>query len=69
MPYGPWGPDRTAWVAHRLVSVPWRRVCILARAQHFPEQWVPHLGTADQTSWVSLRDRPDCQIPGGSWIT
>ena len=49
MPFGPWGPNRTARVAHRLVSVPWRRVCILARAQHFPEQWVPHLGTADQT--------------------
>lgn len=61
MRFGPWGPDRTAWVAHRLVSVPWRRVCILASAQHFPEQWVPHLGTTDQTSSVSLARVSDPQ--------
>lgn len=29
MRFGPWDPDRTAWVPHRLVSVLWRRVCIL----------------------------------------
>lgn len=66
MRFRPWDPYRTDSVPDRPVSAPWGRVCILASAQHFPEQWVLRFGTTAQTSWLSSHQGPSVR-PLGSW--
>lgn len=78
MRFGPWDPDRTAWVPHRLVSVLWRRVCILppsiSQSSGYPT-WEPPIRPPDShcvTGRVSDPWDPgwlDCQAPdpAGGW--